>query len=653
VACDHVVGPRAQPIDVAARGEELERADADVARRDAREHGARVLCWSLVDDDLKLVAAGMLTEDTDADERRLLRALWEALTANSAVSLSRHLAGLNVQPHAGASLGFSASREATRIRIQDEVLVETRSEQGVRLALATLRQLAKVHGRSLPKHIIEDAPAFETRGVMLDVSRDRIPTMVEFRSIIEVLAQLKFNHLQLYTEHTFAYPGHEVVWQGWSPLTADEVRRLDQWCADAGIELAANQNCFGHMVPWLKHERYKHLAETHGDWMFDIWPRSGPFSLCPTDPASMHFVEGLLDELLPCFRSPWVNIGCDETYDIAFGRSKAQVEARGRAAVYMEFVNKIAAAVRARGKHAQFWGDIALSHPECVAQIPEDVVSLAWGYEPSSPFEQWGQMLGGRKHWVCPGTSTWRSITGRTTERRGNIEAAAREGQRSGAQGFLVCDWGDSGHQQQWPISLHALAQAAQAAWNPSAQVNHAAQSLHLFGDATGAVSTWLNELGDADLPLRETCGALSHPSKTRLLNQTALFIDMFKELGEQTNVGSRQDWFETLERLEALAARVPATTDQRVREELQHSVEYACFAAARGSLRRLGLDDRAIATLRERLSALRGSHARLWRSRSREGGLAHSDSFLAQIDQKLAAGASQAAVQHGVTMFE
>jgi len=531
------------------------------------------------------------------------------------------------------------------------------SQRGIRDGLVTLAQLVKLNGgrggAAIPAMQISDSPAFARRGVMLDVSRDRIPKMPQFMEILDTLALLKFNHLQLYTEHTFAYAGHEEVWEGWSPLTADEIRTLDAACIERGIELAANQNCFGHMVPWLKLPKYAHLAETHGDWMFDIWARSGPFSLCPTDPASLEFVKGLLGELLPCFSSPLANIGCDETYDIGFGRSKAEVEKCGRAAVYMDFVNKIAAVCRGMGRRAQFWGDIALSHPEWVKKIPEDVISLAWGYEPDSPFEKWGRMLGGggKEFWVCPGTSTWRTITGRTSERKGNLAVAAREGLKYGASGFLVCDWGDSGHHQQWPLTLHALAGAAQAAWNPKAAVDGVAESALLFGDSTatptGDAAAWLDELGDADLELRKACGALSHPSLKRLKNQTAVFIDMFKQLDEQREVGTKAAWFETLDRLEDLARRVPRVGEALMRAELEHTAKYACFAAGRGAFRRDDAGGETIAKLRDALRGIDAEHARLWRLRCREGGLAHSRSFFAQIDGMFAERGS------GVTMFE
>ncbi|HYE61429.1 MAG TPA: family 20 glycosylhydrolase [Phycisphaerales bacterium] len=504
-------------------------------------------------------------------------------------------------------------------------------------ALRTFLQLRHQYAttRRCPTLVIEDAPAFATRGVMLDVSRDRVPTNRELARLVGELGWLKINHLQLYTEHTFAYAGHEDVWRAWSPLTPDDIRTLDALCRPT-IELAANQNCFGHLASWLRHPKYADIAETHGDWVFDVWPRSGPFSLCPTDPRSIALIKDLLGQLLPCFTSPLVNIGCDETYDIAYGRSKDEVARRGRAAVYLDFVRQICEVAKAHGKRPMFWADIALSHPECVNDIPEDLISLAWGYEPESPFARWCDLLqsAGREVWVCPGTSSWRSITGRTTERRGNIDAAASAG-RGKATGFLVCDWGDTGHHQQWPIALHGIAYGAAKAWNPDAEVDLRAVSLHVFGDRSLQIGQWLDDLGDTDIALRRACGELSAPGRVKLPNQSALFIDMFKKLDEQSSVGRSSDWLDARDRLEEIAARKPAGLRQQLDDELNHTLAVARFAAARASGRRQadGLTDSHRSDLRHQLQSIIDEHRRLWLLRSREGGLDHSCGFYRKIE--------------------
>ncbi len=517
---------------------------------------------------------------------------------------------------------------------QGQILIAATDEAGERHAERTVGQLARQYGDVLPCLEIEDQPALSARGVMLDVSRDRVPTGSELRDIVETLAALKINHFQLYTEHTFAYRGHEEAWMGWSPITGEEVRVLDAECEEEGIELAANQNCFGHLASWLRHPKYAHLAETQGEWVFDVWPRSGPFSLCPVDPKSLELVEDLLGQLLPNFTSRLVNIGCDETYDVGFGRSKAEVEERGRAAVYLEFVAKIAAVARRHGKRSMFWADIALSHPECVKDIPEDMIALAWGYEPESPFARWCELLmaAGRETWVCPGTSSWRSITGRTEERKGNIDAAVAAGVSHSASGMLLCDWGDTGHHQQWPIALNAIAYGAAKAWNPEAAVDPRAISLHVFGDRSLRISGWLDELGDADIELRRTCGELSAKGRVKLPNQSALFIDMLKKWDEQREVGRLEDWVLAAERIERLARKKPKGLELQLDDELNHTLAVARFAAARAVGRRRG-DEATRAGLGEQLEAIIAEHRRLWLLRSREGGLEHSCGYYRGIE--------------------
>ncbi|MDX2147389.1 MAG: family 20 glycosylhydrolase [Planctomycetota bacterium] len=559
---------------------------------------------------------------------------------------------------------------------------------GLRHGIATLRQLLSQYApRPIPAMAISDEPSFPVRGVMLDVSRDRVPTMSELARVVDWLASFKFNHLQLYTEHTFAYAGHEDVWRDWSPITPEETRELDALCRARGIELAANQNCFGHLASWLRLPQYQHLAETQGDWMFDVWPRSGPFSLCPTDPASLEFVQDLLGQLLPCFTSPLVNVGCDETYDIAYGRSKDEVARRGRAAVYLDFVERVFDLCRQHGKRPMFWGDIVLSEgtpASEIARLSSDVIPLAWGYEPDSAFEQWGHVLASRERtfWSCPGTSCWRSILGRTSERRGNLIASARAAKRHNAPGFMVCEWGDTGHWQQWPIVAHALAHAAAWAWSApeprpeptpepapesTPQPGHQAQlaepvhehawlnaddsdifdleaaSLHALDDRSLMLGAWLEAAGNADLPLRLECLGLSRPGKSgRLLNQSALFIDLLKPWNEATDVGSPEQWnaaaarladaSKGLERLltaERSAGASASSLRTSLADELRHSVAFAQFAADRACARRAshrpGTAAHTLAELRERWAALVAEHEQLWRLRSREGGLHHS----------------------------
>ena len=303
---------------------------------------------------------------------------------------------------------------------------------------------------------------FAVRSYMLDISRDTVPTMGTLRLIVDLLAKFGYNQFQLYTEHTFAYSRHKGVWEHASPLTPSEIRALDAYCAMNGIELVANQNSFGHLERWLTKPEYNHLAELPQGGAPLPWGgfKKDPTTLCPTDPRSLEFLDGLYDELLPNFESKLFNIGCDETFDLlGEGRSAAQVKEKGEGRVYLEFLKQVADLARKHGRRPMFWGDVIPKHPELVPELPKDLIALNWGYEGNHPFMEQAEKFkaAGLEFYVCPGTSSWNSLAGRVENMRENMIAAEHAGRIHGAKGFMVTDWGDGGHWQPLAASLPGL----------------------------------------------------------------------------------------------------------------------------------------------------------------------------------------------------
>jgi hypothetical protein len=428
-------------------------------------------------------------------------------------------------------------------------------------------------------------------------------------------------------------------------MTGEEYDILGARCRELGITLAANQNCFGHLAAWLTHDRYLPLAEidrVDRVWKFLEWDRAGPFSLCPIDPRSVDLVRDMLDQLLPHFPSRLVNINCDETFDVGQGRSREAVERLGAATVYYDFVHRIVDEVRRRGFRAMFWADIALSYPDQIGMMPNDLLALAWGYEPDSDFERWGHTLkhAGREFWVCPGTSSWRSITGRTSERRGNLDAAVRAARKHGAGGLLMTDWGDLGHRQQWPVSLHGIADGLSAAWTGEpAGPDLQAESLQVFGDGSLTAGAWLEDAGDLDRSLRLNTGKPDESGgPTRLKNASALFQDSTLHFRDPWKPGDSGQWMASREAADWLGGRVPASMSELLKEEFAFTALAAKTLLGRAVARRAA-DRAGLGALRDGLQVVREQHERLWLRRSRPGGLrkstAHYDRLLDEQERE------------------
>ena len=348
--------------------------------------------------------------------------------------------------------GYTLDIQSNVVRIQAHDLA------GAFYAIMTFRQAIRQVNSSdaLPCMSIHDGPELKHRGVMLDISRNKVPQMQTLYSLVDMLTEWKYNQLQLYTEHTFAYKNHEEVWKEASPMTAKQIRALDAYCQKRFMQLIPNQNSFGHLKPWLIHSRYRMLAEAPEGCQTKWGHQEGPFSLCPIDPGSIALLSEWYKELLPNFSSNSFNVGCDETVDLGQGRSQEACAERGLGRVYLDFLLQIHALVKEHGKTMQFWADIIKQHPDLIPEVPKDVLALEWGYESDYDFTENVNRLKQSQipFYVCPGTSTWNSIGGRTENACLNIKHAAIAAKEYDAQGLLLTDWGDHGHWQHWPVSL-------------------------------------------------------------------------------------------------------------------------------------------------------------------------------------------------------
>lgn len=285
---------------------------------------------------------------------------WE-LNAGSSVPDSEKKIVLRLAPERSPRI------QGYRLHILDNlILIEGHDLAGVYYGACTFIQLVRQFGREIPCLEILDWPDFPARGVMLDISRDKVYRMETLLELVDRLAGLKINQLQLYTEHTFAYRQHPEVWRNASPMTGSEIMALDQYCRERFIELVPNQNSFGHMERWLKLDRYAPLAEIHGEFSVPWGTMHGPFSITPAEKGSLDLILGLYDELLPHFSSRLINIGCDETFDLGYGKSKAVCEEKGTGRVYLEYLLKLYKDLTGRGRNVQFWGDIILRHRKSV-----------------------------------------------------------------------------------------------------------------------------------------------------------------------------------------------------------------------------------------------------------------------------------------------
>lgn len=524
-----------------------------------------------------------------------------------------------------------------------KIFIGGRTLEGVFHGLQTLKQLIRCFGTDLPELSIEDFPDLPRRGYMLDVSRDRIPKMETLKRLVDILAELKYNQLQLYMEHTFAYARHWKVWNGYSPFTSEEIRELDSYCAERFIELVPNQNTFGHMTKWLIHDEYRHLAEAPDGFTAPWGTRyEYPFSLSPVVSESLQLVEEILSELLPNFQSRTVNIGCDETFDLCLGRSKELCEKLGPGRVYLDFLLKVYGTAKKYKDRVMFWGDIIENHPELLPELPKDLIPMVWGYEADHPFAQKCPLYAksGLEFYVCPGTSTWNSFVGRSRNAFENIENAVANGLKNGASGLLLTDWGDNGHPQSPIFSLLPIAYAGALGWNYG---GHRGADLEDFLDAVDLQllqGFWRDDGGTRQgaskflFDLGELHNTLPYTPNGTLLFYALLYPERFLEKIVLTDQGTVELLRDRIRRSLDLCESVE---NPLLREELSIGLRFADHGARvvgmvleHGGIQ--SVPEAKWKTFVSSLLDLIEDYKRLWLELSRPGGLEQSVDKLTRI---------------------
>ncbi|BAM05212.1 glycoside hydrolase family 20 zincin-like fold domain-containing protein [Phycisphaera mikurensis] len=522
-------------------------------------------------------------------------------------------------------------KESFRLTVRgDGVDLVAHDEAGLFYGREALRQLRLGAPQRLPCGEIVDHPDLAVRGYMLDCSRDRVPSMAFLRdTLIPRLGRLRVNHLELYTEHTIRYAGHEPAWKDASPFTFEELGEIQRLCREHFIELVPCQNLFGHMERWLDLPAYHHLAEVDEGFESPWGWRPGTCSLAPVLPEAFELSADLIDQLCAASDATLFNIGCDETFDLGQGKSKEACEREGKAHVYLGYLKRLCARVSERGKTPIYFGDIVLNHPELIAELPPEGVLVNWNYESIKSFAPESERFqqAGVRFYVCPGTSSWCSLTGRGRNATDNQRDAAEAGIRFGAEGYLNTEWGDHGHWQTQAVSWVGLVFGSGVAWclrtNGDTDALPRAISRVAADEEDPGLGAILWDLANA----YESSDARWHNATWwfRFLHAPELPIaeePLARLSTADTDAGEAA--------LDAVLGRLGSVETRT--EEAALLVREAAFSAAlaRWSCRRAGErlrggDAGAGPAMRAELEGLAAEHRALWAIRSRPGGLEDS----------------------------
>lgn len=351
------------------------------------------------------IARGSVTVAADGLAADAVARLAERLWAGARVRLDRA---------SDAAIVFTQDAafapEAYRVEVAPaSIRVHAGDAAGFSHAVSTLLQLAGGLGRSasaarsveFAAGVIDDAPRFAWRGLMLDVARHFLPVREVLRQL-DLMALHKFNRLHLHLSddqgwrvEIAAFPRLTEVaaWRASTQIgandadapelvrphggfyTQDDLREIVAYAAARGITVVPEIDVPGHSQAAIA--AYPELGVGSPD--VDVWPRFGvsDFPL-NAEEATVDFYRTVLDELLEIFPSADIGLGGDEVPSApweADARSWELVRERGLEHprdLQFWFLDQLRQHIESRGRRMMAWDEV-LEHSDIT-----DVTVLGW-----------------------------------------------------------------------------------------------------------------------------------------------------------------------------------------------------------------------------------------------------------------------------------
>ena len=304
------------------------------------------------------------------------------LTANPKADIQLHL-----RPEEGRQEHYRLEADAHGIRI------EGTTPRAVFYGVVTLNQIllgdgcATAQGRINPI-LIEDAPRFAYRALMVDPARHFLP-LADLKFFIDQMALFKYNTLQL---HLTDDQGWRMESKAFPQLASEQyytqegLRELVAYAAQRHIEIVPELDIPGHTVAILS--AFPELGCTVSDTIPKTVGQTVNLMLCAGVDKVYSLYETLFKELATVFPSPHVHLGGDES---VIDRNWAQC-ARCRQLMkqygYSEarqlmspFFDRILKSLRLAGKSPILWCELDAIYPpanEYLFPYPADVTLVTW-----------------------------------------------------------------------------------------------------------------------------------------------------------------------------------------------------------------------------------------------------------------------------------
>lgn len=342
-----------------------------------------------------------------------------------------------------------------------------RQEPGYRIAIAADRVEITCAGQAdlmaalgqwltAPGRAAAATPPFDFRAIMIDSSRNGVMHIAQLKRILPQLALLGLNAACLYTEDTYEVKGQPLIGYQRGKYTFAELRELDRWAEQFGIELFPCIQTLGHLAHLLKYWQYQHLRDDNQ-------------VLNVQKAETYQLLETMIKSAVAPYKSNRIHIGMDETHGLGLGQTFNPQKPADPRGMYVGHVQKIAALCKRLKLQPIMWGDIVIGmsgthamDKSQTSKLPHNVEMNYWDYYREDPkiydtrIQQYRKM--GFEPLISPGVWNWNRFWPSFDKMDMSCVPFMEVAKRRGVRRAMITMWGDDGQECPFDANFPALA---------------------------------------------------------------------------------------------------------------------------------------------------------------------------------------------------
>ena len=308
---------------------------------------------------------------------------------------------------------------------------------------------------------------FDSFGVMIDCSRNAVPSVSGLKRFFDVISKMGYNCAMLYTEDTYEVKGEPRFGYKRGRYSVEELKEIDRYAASVGIELIPCIQTLAHLNAIFRWGEYRKIQDID-----DI--------LLMEDERTETLIENMFATLSEAISSRKIHIGMDEAHNVGRGKYLDRHGLCDRYEILLRHLNRVCEIARKYGYEPMMWsdmffrlgnkGDYYVDEPlqfskEITDKVPFDCTMVYWDYY-SNTATRYDAMLESTKNlsdkvWFAGGSWVWGGFAPHSRYSNVRNALAVPACIRHGVRNAFFTMWGDNGGECPYASALAGLMYAA------------------------------------------------------------------------------------------------------------------------------------------------------------------------------------------------